>query len=110
MRDKVTSIFWLGHKVHDQAETDEVPSLGVLVHVHGQKVLLDNGWMSASKVDRCRRYPRRTRRVVIWFQRTNFQQAKGYANRKETRRVEDGLRTSETPCRLSWTCPSQRAT
>ena len=52
-----TSVFWLGYKVHHQAETDEIPFLSVLARVHRQKVLLDNGRMSASKVDRCRRYP-----------------------------------------------------
>lgn len=69
----ITSVFGLGHKVDDQAETDEIPFLGVLVHVHSQKVLLNDGWVSAPEVNGCRRDPWRTRRVVVWFQRANLQ-------------------------------------
>ena len=45
--------------------------------------------MSTSKVNGRRRDPRRTWRIVVWFQRANFQQAKGHAiNGTEMQRTE----------------------
>jgi hypothetical protein len=59
-----TSILPIRYGIEDQAEAHDIPRLSMLVQVHKQKILFENGWMARMQVDGRHVQPRRTVTII----------------------------------------------
>ncbi len=74
----LTAISSVRHKIHDQTEADCIPALPVARLVlrtvkHTQKVLLLDGRVPGTQVNRLTLYPGGTRRIIVVLQRSDLQ-------------------------------------
>jgi len=59
------SILPIWYEIEDQAEAHDIPRLSMLVEVHEQKILFENGWMARMQVDGRHIQPRRTATIIV---------------------------------------------